>query len=164
LAANIGADLSGNELDILAALWAAQAGGTPALKLAEVHQRINDRRAGLGQAPIQPTTVSTYLRSMTDRGLLNQVTVEDAGPEGERQTYAVRVRGLVPTSRSPKTGYQAAHGPDVVLAKTLQALADAFPCDESRWKALLTFARALGMSEETAGDLEKWLKKRVASS
>jgi hypothetical protein len=66
--------------------------------------RLNERRAALGQAPIQPTTVSTYLRSMTERKLLNQVTVETAGPEGERQTYASDVRGLIPTSRSPKDG------------------------------------------------------------
>jgi hypothetical protein len=52
----------------------------------------------------------------------------------------------------------------VVLEKTLQALADAFPPDDRRWKALLAFARALGIPKETADDLEKWLKKRVSSS
>ncbi len=164
MAAEIGTGLSGNELDILAALWAAQAEGIPAMKLAEIHRRINERRAAARQAPIQPTTVSTYLRSMTDRKLLNQVTVDIAGPEGQRQTYASNERGLVPTSRSPKTGYEAAHDPAEVLAKTLQALADALPPDERRWKALLDFANALGLPKETVEDLEKWLKKRVSAS
>lgn len=162
MAAEIGMDLSGNELDILAALWAAQAEDIPALKLAEIHRRINERRAAAGQAPIQPTTVSTYLRSMTERKLLDQVTVEDAGPGGQRQTYASDERGLIPTSRSPKTGYKPAHDPAAVLEKTFQALADAYPPDR-RWQALLDFARAIGLPKETVADLEKWLKKRVSS-
>src|SRR6266545_2366939 len=153
-------DLSGNELDILAALWAAQAEGVPALKLAEIHRRINERRAAMGQAPIQPTTVSTYLRSMSERKLLKQVTVEDAGPEGQRQTFTSDVRGLIPTSRSPKTGYEAAHTPAVVLERTFQALADAYPADK-RLQALVDFARALGLPQETVDDLDKWLRKRV---
>jgi hypothetical protein len=143
-------ELSAGELDCLATLWEAHATGEPALKLSEIHDRIGKRRARTGEASPALTTVSSYLRTLLLKGFVKEVIIEDtaAGTPGAVRTRGVR--GVLPPTRSPRTGYQAAQEPGAVLAQTFKTLADAYP-PEQRLQALVDFARALELPEDQRG-------------
>jgi hypothetical protein len=149
-------DLNGGELDCLAILWEEGKG----LKLSQLHRLLVERRHKTGEAPPAFSTVSTWLRSLTHKGLLKEVVVgSDQGDEA--QAFARDTRGMIPTSRSPRTGYEAIHEPGVVLQKTFKALADAYPPDK-RMQSLVDFARALGLPPKTVKELEKWLQEKIS--
>jgi hypothetical protein len=131
-------DLNVGELDCLTVLWAE---GGP-LRVSEIHRKLLLRREQAGEAPPALTTISTYLRSLLDKGLLREVTLGGSG-----MAYASGTRGMIPTTRSPKTGYEVVHAPGAILKKTFRALAEAYPPDQ-RHQALIDFARALDLSED----------------
>jgi GAF domain-containing protein len=160
-----GTDLSPGELDCLAVLWHAREEGIPALKLAEIHRRVIERRQRAGEAPPALTTVSTYLRTLAAKRLLQEVTVDGDGP-GRPQAYP-RARRLAPATRSPKTGYRVVCEPGDVLQKTFKALADAYPPSQ-RSRVLADFTSALQLPEGprhlAARRLEHGMKELGASS
>src|SRR5690349_2972730 len=97
----IRAEVNAGELDCLSALWAQ---GRP-LRASDVLQHVTERREQAGEAPPAPTTISTYMRSLLAKGLVREVTVGH-GAEGEtRRVYTRGTRGMIPSLRSPKTGY-----------------------------------------------------------
>lgn len=145
------------ELDCLAVLWEAEDQGQRALRLSEIHGRLGARREELGEAPPALTTVSTYVRSMVTKGLLNEVVLTNSGRPVEAPR--IRVRGmLTPKTRSPHNAYQAAFDPGRVLAQTFRALVSSYPPGR-RHQALLDFARALGVSTRTVRKLEELVRK-----
>lgn len=69
----------------------------------------------------------------------------------------MRTRGLLKaTTRSPLTGYRPVHSPSEVLQGTLEALASAYP-ESQRPRALIDFAKAIQLPDETLKELEKLL-------
>src|SRR5262249_38922902 len=104
--------------------------------------KVRQRREQAGEAPPALVTVSGYLRGLLDKGLLRDVTLSGSGT-----AYASGTRGMIPTTRSPKTGYEAIYDPGVVLKKTFRALAEAFPPPDGQRQALIAFARALDLPE-----------------
>lgn len=149
-------DLSAGETDCLAVLWEAHAGGEAALKLSEVHRRVCGRREQNREAPPALTTVSTYLRTLVTKKLLQEIVVGDAN---RAVTYPPPTRGVLPTTRSPRTGYRAAHPPGEVLEETFKALVRMYP-EAERWKAVVDFARAtLKLPEKKIRELEVLLRR-----
>ena len=114
------------------------------MKLSQIHQQLNERREKAGDAPAAVSTVSTWLRSLASKGLLIERVLGTSHSAGEPSAY-VRTRGMIPTSRSPHTGYEVAHPPGAVLGKTFKALADAYPPGQ-RAQAIVDFAHALDLS------------------
>src|SRR5436190_24072535 len=108
---------SAGEMDCLAVLWAAHAHGEEALKLSEIHDRVGQRRLEFGEAPPAPTTVSTYLRSLLAKRLVQDVLKPEPGEavaEADAPATPVRTRsgrGILPPTRSPRTAYQAVESP-----------------------------------------------------
>jgi predicted transcriptional regulator len=145
---------SWSELDILAAVWeAASEGGVP-VRLSEIHKRVINRRAAKNEPEPAITTVSTQLRSLVAKRLLEEVKI--IGPSGE---VGAAARSMTrPPSRSPLTGYRPVHGPGTILEQTFKDLASAYP-DQIRYQALLDFARALELPKGTLKKIEKLLKE-----
>src|SRR5262245_34263256 len=92
------------ELDVLGVLWSERASSKKPLKLSEIHRRVIERRME-HQDPLPAlTTVSTHLRSLLAKGLIQEVLA--SMPASSRSP--VRTRGmLTPPTRSPLTGYQS---------------------------------------------------------
>jgi hypothetical protein len=136
--------VSAGELECLSVLWEA----VRPLKLKQIFERISQRRADARQGPVAQSTVSGYLRQLVAKGLLTEVTIDRADQEGEESRTFVRGgRGMIPTSRSPKTGYQTAYEPGEVLGQTFQALAESYP-EKDRARSLIDFASNLKLSAE----------------
>ncbi len=157
---------SPGEMDVLAVLWEAREkdlqennarAGTR--KLSEIHQRIDVRRQSFGEPPAALTTVSTYLRSGTAKGLLREVRTDDAGKPAAMT--AIRTRGALLAARSPRTAYQVAHEPGIVFQSTMQAIIQAYPPGQ-RHQALADFARAMGLSQRTIKEIEKLMQGKGA--
>lgn len=139
------------ELDVLGVLWEERMQGGKALKLSEIHRRVGERRL-IHQDPLPAlTTVSTHLRSLLAKGLIQEVHA--SLPTSPRSP--VRTRGmLTPPTRSPLTGYQALHAPGEVLFRTMRGLTVSYPA-EQRVDALLDFASVIGLSAENTAKLEQ---------
>jgi hypothetical protein len=157
--ADLPQDPSAGEMDVLAVLWEARErdridnnprGGT--LKLSEIHREIDLRRQSFGEPPAALTTVSTYLRSATAKRLLKEVRTDELGIPA--QVPAVRTRGALSSTRSPRTAYQIAHEPGVVFRSTMQAIIQAYP-PELRHQALVDFARAMNLPSKIIKEVEK---------
>jgi hypothetical protein len=150
---------SPGEMDVLAVLWEAREKDLKAndpragaRKLSEIHILVNLRRESFGEPPAALTTVSTYLRSATAKGLLREVRTDDKGKPAPMT--AVRTRGALSAARSPRTAYQVAHEPGIVFQSTMEALIQAYPPGQ-RHQALGDFGRAMGLSQRTIKELEK---------
>jgi hypothetical protein len=146
-------------MDVLAVLWAAREqdrkennprAGT--LKLAEIHKRIEKRRESFGEPAAALTTVSTYLRSATAKRLLKEMRTDDEGRPAPMA--AIRTRGALSSTRSPRTAYQVAYEPGVVFQSTMRAIIHAYPPD-LRSQALADFARAMGLAPKIIKEVEK---------
>jgi predicted transcriptional regulator len=146
------------ELDVLAVLWEEGRGTNYSLQLSEVYRRVCARRRKYQEAEPALTTVSTHLRSLTAKGLLEEVTAARPGAAQPATGRAVvRVRGAYrPPTRSPLTSYRALHEPGSVLAATYYGLAEAYPPDR-RLDALLDFATALELSEAALQRLRQFV-------
>src|SRR5438132_10434915 len=117
-------DPSPGEMDVLAVLWEAREkdlkennprAGT--LKLSDIHEQIKLRRQTFGEPPPALTTVSTYLRSATAKRLLRELRTDEAGRPSPMT--AIRTRGALSATRSPRTAYQRAHEPGMVFQSTM---------------------------------------------
>jgi hypothetical protein len=171
------AEINAGELDCMTALWSQK----QPLRASDILGLITERRERTGEAPPAPTTVSTYMRSLLAKGLVREVTM-GRRTEGEpKRVYARGTRGMIPSLRSPKTGYEpTTDRPGEVLQKTYCALADAYPL-EQRWQAVADFsgaaelpeaqrvaalaevARVLGFAETTVKKLEKLVEQSDGS-
>jgi len=150
-----------SELDCLAVLWKARTDeGETALRLSQVHERVAKRRAENGEPEPKLTTVSTQLRSLVHKSLLNEVVLvrsAEKEPAVQGQAAPIRTRGaLRPLCRSPLTGYEPAHEPGEVLRETFRTLVSAYP-ESKKTDALVDFARALELPEKTVEELQKLL-------
>ena len=157
--ADLPQDPSAGEMDVLAVLWEArekdQKENNPragTLKLSEIHKLIEQRRQSFGEPPSALTTVSTYLRSATAKRLLKEVRTDDSGRPAPMA--AVRTRGALSSTRSPRTAYQVAFEPGVVFRSTMQAIVQTYPLG-LRHQALVDFARAMGLPQKTIKEVEK---------
>lgn len=138
------------ELDVLAVLWRERAAGGQPLQLSEVHRRVSERRRAFREAEPATTTISTQLRSLLAKGLIEETTVGQQPTEAPAHGRPVPVRGgMRPASRSPLTSYQALHQPGEVLRGMFTGLAEAYPPEAPhRLDALLDFAAVLGLPDE----------------
>jgi hypothetical protein len=146
-------------MDVLAVLWEAREkdmrensprAGT--LKLSDIHKQIELRRQSFGEPPPALTTVSTYLRSATAKRLLREVRTDEEGRPAP--VAAIRTRGALSATRSPRTAYQVAHEPGVVFQSTMRAIIQAYPTG-LRHQALVDFARAMGLPQKLIKEVEK---------
>ena len=149
--------VSAGELDCLAVLWWAYDEGQVALKLSDIHERVARRREELGEAPPQRSTISTYLRTLLNKQMLNEVMVGDTPGSQSPQIRTRGARGILPPTRSPYTGYQVAREPGEVLEQTYRTLANVYP-PRSRGCALVDFARALGLPDKIISQIEELTK------
>jgi hypothetical protein len=150
-------------MDVLAVLWEARENDAKennpragTLKLSDIHKLIEVRRRSFGEPPSALTTVSTYLRSATSKRLLKEVRTDDSGMPAPMP--AVRTRGALSTSRSPRTAYQVAHEPGVVFQSTMQAIIQTYP-PGLRHQALVDFAKAMGLPQKTIKEIEKLIQR-----
>jgi predicted transcriptional regulator len=142
---------SAGELDVLGVLWEEQLLENRPLKLSEIHKRVCLRR--LEQSDPEPalTTVSTHLRSLLAKGLIQEVLA----PSRSSPRPNVRTRGmLTPSTRSPLTGYLALYPPGDVLLRTMHGLIVSYPVPQ-RVESLLDFGRALGLSKKNTEKLKQ---------
>jgi hypothetical protein len=145
--------------------WAS---AEPALKLAEIHRLVGERRQRYGEAPPALTTVSSQLRGLVEKGHLIEVTLREDGEvvAASSDLPVVRVRGavrtrgsyLAPAKRSPLTGYRVACEPGQAMEQIFRDLAEAYPAGQ-RQQALLDFARSLDFPEKMLKKLEKLLRE-----
>src|SRR5207253_1576810 len=98
------------ELDVLGVLWAEQHGDDQALQLSEVYRRVCERRRAFGEAEPALTTVSTHLRNLVDKQLIEETLRRGAPPAPTRGMVRTR-GGVTPPTRSPFTSYRATHAP-----------------------------------------------------
>jgi len=146
-------DPTPGELDCLAVMWEArEMEHKEAMKLSEIHERVTKRRQEFGETPPALTTVSTYLRSATSKRLLEEVRTDESGHTSPFS--AIRTRGALSSSRSPRTAYRVPHEPGVVLHRTMQAIIQAYPPGK-RPQALADFAKAMGLPQKTIKEVEK---------
>jgi hypothetical protein len=157
-------DPSAGEMDVLAVLWEARErdlkennprAGT--LKLSEIQHQIERRRQTFGEPPPALTTVSTYLRSATAKRLLKEVRIDSEGRPSA--LTAIRTRGALSATRSPRTAYQVAHEPGVVFRSTMKAIIHAYPPGQ-RYQALADFARAMDLPQKVIKEIEKLVPGR----
>jgi predicted transcriptional regulator len=141
------------ELDVLGVLWIERQGENRPLQLSEVYRRVCERRRQFGEPEPALTTVSTHLRGLTGKKLVEEVAAARA--QAVRQPIRTR-GGYTPATRSPLTSYRAAYRPGEVLHTTFQGLASAYPPGQ-RGDALVDFARALGFGEATLRKLEQFV-------
>jgi hypothetical protein len=146
-------------MDVLAVLWEVREADAKAdnpragtLKLADIYERIKIRRQAFAEPPPALTTVSTYLRSATAKRLLREVRTDAEGRPAPM--VAIRTRGALSATRSPRTAYQVKHEPGDVFQSTMQAIISAYPPGE-RHRALIDFARAMGLPQKTIKEVEK---------
>src|SRR5262245_20021177 len=93
------------ELDVYSVLWQERQGDDRPLQLSEVYRRVCERRRGFGEPEPALTTVSTHLRGLHRKQLVEELV----GPSAAARP-AVRTRGgLTPPTRSPLTSYRALH-------------------------------------------------------
>src|SRR5436190_1615294 len=78
-------------------LWAERQGTDRPLKLSEVYDKVCKRRNEFGDALPALSTVSTHLRGLTRKHLIEEV----AAPRELEKLSAVPTRGTPPPSRSP---------------------------------------------------------------
>lgn len=148
---------STGELDVLGVLWAERCGENRPLQLSEVHARVSRRRVEFGEPVPALTTVSTHLRNLVEKKLIQEV-VRGGAPAGPRP----RTRGgMTPPTRSPLTSYQALHEPGLVLRSTLCGLAAAYP-DDARLQILVDLAQALDVTDNTLKKLEALVQAEMA--
>jgi hypothetical protein len=141
---------SAGELDVLGVFWEEEQGEGRRLQLAEVYRRVCERRRRFGEAEPALSTVSTHLRKLLGKGLLE----ESSAPRSAGPARPIRLRGgYTPPTRSPLTSYRARHGPGEVLRTTFRGLAAAYPPCQ-RLNALLDFARALDLPAAVLVKLE----------
>jgi predicted transcriptional regulator len=151
-------DPTPGELDCLAVLWEArELEQKDAMKLSEIHERVGKRRQEFGEPPPALTTVSTYLRSATSKRLLEEVRRDESG--NTTPMVAIRTRGALSSSRSPRTAYKVSHEPGVVLHRTMQAIIQAYPPGK-RHQALGDFARAMGLPPKTVEEIKKLVAEK----
>jgi predicted transcriptional regulator len=152
-------DPSPGEMDVLAVLWDVRQNdlkennpraGT--LRLSDVYERVKKRREAFGEPASALTTVSTYLRSATAKRLLKELRTDTEGRPSPM--VAVRTRGALSSTRSPRTAYQVIHDPGVVFQNTMRAIIQTYPTDQQH-QALVDFARAMGLSQKLIKEVEK---------
>jgi hypothetical protein len=164
--ADLPQDPSAGEMDVLAVLWEARENDAKennpragTLKLSDIHKQIEVRRRSFGEPASALTTVSTYLRSATAKRLLKEVRTDDLGRPAPMA--AIRTRGALSSTRSPRTAYQVAHEPGVVFHSTMQAIIQAYP-PGMRHQALVDFARAMGLPQKAVKEVEKLIAGKGA--
>src|SRR6266404_3070976 len=81
------------ELDVLAVLWRERAAGGQPLQLSEVHRRVSKRRTAFNETPPATTTVSTQLRSLVAKGLIQETTLGRPVAEPPAQGRPIGTRG-----------------------------------------------------------------------
>jgi predicted transcriptional regulator len=144
------------ELDVYSVLWAERQGDDQAMQLSEVYRRVCERRRRFGEPEPALTTVSTHLRGLVRKALAEEVM----GASTAARPAAVRTRGgLTPPTRSPLTSYRVLHSPGEVLLTTFRGLAASYP---DKLDALLDFARALEVSEESLRQLRELIDREKA--
>jgi len=147
------------ELDVLGVLWREARAGNAPLQLAEIHRRVCRRRQTYAEPEPALTTVSTHLRNLLAKGLIEEL----AATRAPVAPAPVRTRGgYRPQTRSPLTSYRALYPPGQVLFTTFYGLAEAYPPDQ-RLDALLDFARALGLPDATLGRLHTLIQAEAAA-
>jgi len=147
---------AGGELEVLGVLWQAEADGAQALRLSEVRDLLHARH---GRAP-EPSTVSSQLRKLFRRGLIEEVGISLGLPAVSRVRGVVETRAAVrggghsvPT-RSPFTAYRPKLSPGEALRPLLQQLVNAYPA-AARTRVLVDVARVLGLAAETIVAIER---------
>lgn len=134
----------------MAVLWKERAAEGQPLQLSEVHRRVSERRRAFHEAEPATTTISTQLRSLVAKGLIEETTMgqQSVGALAQGRPNPTR-GGMRPTTRSPLTSYQAIHEPGEVLRGMFTGLAEAYPPEaRHRLTALLDFAGVLGLPDE----------------
>lgn len=150
---------SAGELDVLGVLFAERQKEDRPLQLSEVHGRVCQRREEFGEAKPALTTVSTHLRNLVSKNLIEEVTREGAVPT---RGNAPRTRGgMTPPTRSPLTSYRALHEPGAVLSSTFRGLAAAYP-DKDRLRMLIDVAQSLDVADEVLKKLEAIVLAEIA--
>ena len=147
---------SAGELDCLVILWESAEDGFEALRLSDVRQRMIDRREKMGEPGPAVSTVSTYLRGGVAKGLLEEVRINTSG----KVVATSRSRGVMRSTRSPRTAYRAAVTPQEVFRHTILAIAEAYPRSK-RLFLLVDVARELGIPDRTISQLDEWVRKRL---
>lgn len=153
--------LADGELACLAVLWQArEVENIHALRLSEIHDRIRERcRQDRVPAPAK-TTVSTFLRTLTRKGYLQETTLPPRarGPAGTPAAAAGPAPRPAPATRSPRTGYCVVVEPGAVLREGLDRLVACLP-PSWRDRAVSGFEGAVQALADADGlrRVEQWL-------
>jgi predicted transcriptional regulator len=142
------------ELDVLSVLWQERLGANKSLRLSQIHDRVRAKREALHEPVPALTTISTHLRNLYRKQLIEQVRLTD---EDEHRPVRVKTRGtLTPQTRSPLTAYRALYNPSDVLRYQMHGIIVAYP-PELKYQALVDFARALKLPEDTVARIKSLL-------
>lgn len=138
------------ELSTLQVLW-ENSGDMRPMRLAEIHRRVCEIRRTNGEHEPAATTISTHLRSLLSKDL-----IEECGPKTNHPTK--RRSLLSVATRSPNTSYIVKVTPKAAMWSTFQALVAAYPCDQ-RMDAVSDFCEAAGVGTDVVQEIRKLLVK-----
>lgn len=144
---------TGAELEVMAVLW--EISDHEALKLSQIHQRIQQRRKEHSEPLPALTTISTILRKMVTRGLLIEVRLQNG--QVTRVLQSERRSTLFPV-KSPQTAYQVACKPKEAVSHLFRILVNSYPTSQ-RYAALLDVAEVLGLDQDIIRKIEKMLPR-----
>jgi len=144
---------TGAELEVMAVLWEISA--HEALKLSQIHQRIQQRRKEYKEPLPALTTISSTLRRMVTKGLLTEVRLQNGQVTKVLQSES---RSTLFPIKSPQTAYQAACKPGEAMSHLFRILVNSYPTNQ-RYTALLDVAEVLGLDQDAIRKIEKMLPK-----
>jgi hypothetical protein len=151
------------ELDVLAVLWEEGQGAGAPLQLHDIWARVCERRRQFGEPLPAMTTVSTHLRNLVGKKLIEDFTATRPPAAAGQPVQPPRFRGgYTPRTKSPHTSYRALYEPGEVLSTTFRGLAQAYP-PAARPAALVDFARAMGLPESTLRALKQLVERAEVS-
>jgi hypothetical protein len=127
------------EMECLGALWRAQTRDQQALRPSDIRKAVNRRRTRVGKKPLAVSTISTVLRTATEKGLLREVRIGAIGRVRASESGSGKPKLI---SRSPNTAYQALCTPSQVFRATVRPLLAACP-RASRPKLILDLAKLM---------------------
>ncbi len=138
------------ELELLAVIWRAEAEADSdksprAFRLSKLHELLKQfrelRKVDFGEPKL--STVSTCLRSMKEKGLLEEVRLL---PDGSIETSPAHAAGLMRSTRSPHTAYRSTYTPKDILGPMFRDIASAYP-DAKRNEILVDLSEHLSETD-----------------
>lgn len=124
----------------------------------QIRKFVNARRARRKEDGLAVSTVSTVLRTATQKGLLKKTEIDGAE---HLSSHKHNERETTPVTRSPNTAYQAICAPTEVFRATMTSLVTACP-KASRPELIAHLAKLIGLSSKTRATRESNSEQRRA--